>query len=53
MKDETSYTIRLPADLYRKTKILAAIDGVSVNQFFISLFLREVESRHAQLPTEL
>ena len=49
-KDEVSYTIRLPSDLYRKMRVLAAMDGVSVNQFFLFLFRQVAEQRRVHLP---
>lgn len=51
--DEVGYTLRLPESLHKKLKILAAIDGVSLNRLFIGVLSQEVERRRVQLPNVL
>lgn len=51
--EDVGYTLRLSESLHRKLKILAAIDGVSLNQFLIGVLSQEVERRRVQLPNVL
>ena len=53
MKEQTdvSYTIRLPAELHRSLRILAAYKGLSINKVILSVLSREVEQARSEIPT--
>lgn len=50
-KTEVSYTIRMPSDLHRSLRILAAYRDMSINKQILNLIREEVEQARAQIPS--